>query len=134
MYRLFGRVCRAHLGVHQTLLLRTARSSVQMAARARTPSPIRPSGFVLGAVRAVIRQVPTARQAPATVVSYISLSICEMQRNLFCAGLVCTDGGITSGVILSEYGYADFGANYGGERTSVCLCCYAKVWIHYLPY
>ncbi|VDC01700.1 unnamed protein product [Peniophora sp. CBMAI 1063] len=33
-------------------------------------------------------------------------------------GLVCTDGGINSGVVLSEYGYADFGANYGGERTS----------------
>ncbi|KAF8305104.1 Osmotin thaumatin-like protein [Clavulina sp. PMI_390] len=33
-------------------------------------------------------------------------------------GLVCTDAGITSGVILSEYGYADFGADYGGERIS----------------
>ncbi|EIM91068.1 Osmotin thaumatin-like protein [Stereum hirsutum FP-91666 SS1] len=33
-------------------------------------------------------------------------------------GLVCTDAGITSGVILSEYGYANFGAAYGGERTS----------------
>ncbi|KAK0457456.1 Osmotin thaumatin-like protein [Desarmillaria tabescens] len=33
-------------------------------------------------------------------------------------GLVCTDAGITSGVILSEYGYANFGAQYGGERTS----------------
>jgi len=33
-------------------------------------------------------------------------------------GLVCTDAGITSGVIVSEYGYANFGANYGGERTS----------------
>ncbi|KAF7979161.1 hypothetical protein HWV62_43419 [Athelia sp. TMB] len=33
-------------------------------------------------------------------------------------GLVCTDAGITSGVIVSEYGYADFGAAYGGERTS----------------
>lgn len=31
---------------------------------------------------------------------------------------MCTDAGITSGVILSEYGYADFGAQYGGERTS----------------
>jgi hypothetical protein len=36
----------------------------------------------------------------------------------FLAGLVCTDGGITSGVIVSEYGFADFGANYGGQRTS----------------
>ncbi|KZP02744.1 Osmotin thaumatin-like protein [Athelia psychrophila] len=33
-------------------------------------------------------------------------------------GLVCNDAGITSGVIVSEYGYADFGAAYGGERTS----------------
>ncbi|KAF7969200.1 hypothetical protein HWV62_43421 [Athelia sp. TMB] len=33
-------------------------------------------------------------------------------------GLVCTDAGITSGVIVSEYGYANFGAAYGGERTS----------------
>ncbi|KAK0504456.1 Osmotin thaumatin-like protein [Armillaria luteobubalina] len=33
-------------------------------------------------------------------------------------GLVCTDAGITSDVILSEYGYANFGAQYGGERTS----------------
>jgi len=33
-------------------------------------------------------------------------------------GLVCTDAGITSGVIVSEYGYANFGAQYGGERTS----------------
>ncbi|KAI0032092.1 Osmotin thaumatin-like protein [Vararia minispora EC-137] len=33
-------------------------------------------------------------------------------------GLVCTDGGITAGVLLSEYGYANFGASYGGERTS----------------
>lgn len=33
-------------------------------------------------------------------------------------GMVCTDAGITAGVILSEYGYADFGAQYGGERTS----------------
>ncbi|KAF8305107.1 Osmotin, thaumatin-like protein [Clavulina sp. PMI_390] len=33
-------------------------------------------------------------------------------------GLVCTDAGITSGVILSEYGYANFGADYGGERIS----------------
>jgi hypothetical protein len=33
-------------------------------------------------------------------------------------GMVCTDAGITSGVIVSEYGYADFGAQYGGERTS----------------
>ncbi|PBK63092.1 Osmotin thaumatin-like protein [Armillaria solidipes] len=32
-------------------------------------------------------------------------------------GLVCTDAGITSGVILSEYGYANFG-QYGGDRTS----------------
>jgi hypothetical protein len=34
------------------------------------------------------------------------------------AGMVCTDAGITSGVIVSEYGYANFGAQYGGERTS----------------
>ncbi|KAF8305105.1 Osmotin thaumatin-like protein [Clavulina sp. PMI_390] len=33
-------------------------------------------------------------------------------------GLVCTDAGITSDVILSEYGYANFGAQYGGERIS----------------
>jgi len=33
-------------------------------------------------------------------------------------GLVCNDGGITSGVILSEYGYANFGAAYGGQRIS----------------
>ncbi|KAI0028788.1 Osmotin thaumatin-like protein [Vararia minispora EC-137] len=33
-------------------------------------------------------------------------------------GLICTDAGITSGVIVSEYGYANFGPNYGGERTS----------------
>ncbi|PIL25248.1 hypothetical protein GSI_13137 [Ganoderma sinense ZZ0214-1] len=32
-------------------------------------------------------------------------------------GLVCTDAGITSGVILSEYGYGDFG-QYGGQRTA----------------
>lgn len=32
--------------------------------------------------------------------------------------MVCNDAGITSGVILSEYGYADFGAQYGGERIS----------------
>ncbi|KAF9033989.1 Osmotin thaumatin-like protein [Hymenopellis radicata] len=32
-------------------------------------------------------------------------------------GLVCNDAGITSGVILSEYGYGDFGA-YGGQRTA----------------
>jgi hypothetical protein len=33
------------------------------------------------------------------------------------SGLVCTDGGITAGVILSEYGYGDFGS-FGGLRTS----------------
>ncbi|KZV89438.1 Osmotin, thaumatin-like protein [Exidia glandulosa HHB12029] len=33
-------------------------------------------------------------------------------------GLVCTDAGITSGVIVSEYGAADFGAQWGGKRTS----------------
>ncbi|EIM80416.1 Osmotin thaumatin-like protein [Stereum hirsutum FP-91666 SS1] len=33
-------------------------------------------------------------------------------------GLVCTDAGITAGVILSEFGYADFGTEWGGERTS----------------
>ncbi|KAH7099921.1 Osmotin, thaumatin-like protein, partial [Auriculariales sp. MPI-PUGE-AT-0066] len=32
-------------------------------------------------------------------------------------GLTCTDAGITSGVIVSEYGFADFG-QWGGERTS----------------
>ncbi|KAK0558761.1 hypothetical protein OC844_004903 [Tilletia horrida] len=32
-------------------------------------------------------------------------------------GLTPTDGGITSGVILSEYGYGDFG-QYGGQRTA----------------
>ena len=32
-------------------------------------------------------------------------------------GLVCTDAGITSGVILSEYGFGDFG-QYGGQRTA----------------
>jgi hypothetical protein len=34
------------------------------------------------------------------------------------AGMVCTDAGITSNVILSEYGYGNFGAQYGGERTA----------------
>ncbi|KZP02545.1 Osmotin, thaumatin-like protein, partial [Athelia psychrophila] len=33
-------------------------------------------------------------------------------------GLTCTDGGINSGVIAFEFGYADFGAAYGGIRTS----------------
>ncbi|VDC07199.1 unnamed protein product [Peniophora sp. CBMAI 1063] len=33
-------------------------------------------------------------------------------------GLKCTDGGITSGVILGEYGYGNFGSCCGGERTS----------------
>ncbi|KZT21566.1 Osmotin thaumatin-like protein [Neolentinus lepideus HHB14362 ss-1] len=33
-------------------------------------------------------------------------------------GMVCTDAGLNSGVIVSEYGYANFGAQYGGERTS----------------
>ncbi|EJD46954.1 Osmotin, thaumatin-like protein [Auricularia subglabra TFB-10046 SS5] len=33
-------------------------------------------------------------------------------------GLVCTDAGITSGVIVSEFGYADFGERWGGKRTS----------------
>jgi len=32
-------------------------------------------------------------------------------------GLVCTDAGITSGVIVSEYGYGNFG-QFGGERTA----------------
>ncbi|KAF8327576.1 Osmotin thaumatin-like protein [Cantharellus anzutake] len=32
-------------------------------------------------------------------------------------GLVCTDAGITSDVLLSEYGYGDFG-RWGGKRTS----------------
>ncbi|VDB95630.1 unnamed protein product [Peniophora sp. CBMAI 1063] len=32
-------------------------------------------------------------------------------------GLTCTDAGITSGVILGEYGFGDFG-QYGGQRTS----------------
>ncbi|KAF7323405.1 hypothetical protein HMN09_00121400 [Mycena chlorophos] len=32
-------------------------------------------------------------------------------------GLVCTDGGITSDVLLAELGYGDYG-QYGGERTS----------------
>ncbi|KAF9030142.1 Osmotin thaumatin-like protein [Hymenopellis radicata] len=32
-------------------------------------------------------------------------------------GLVCTDAGINSGVVLSEYGYDDFG-QWGGEPTS----------------
>ncbi|KAF7980643.1 hypothetical protein HWV62_37454 [Athelia sp. TMB] len=34
------------------------------------------------------------------------------------AGLICTDAGINAGVIVSEYGYADFGAEWGGKRTS----------------
>jgi hypothetical protein len=33
-------------------------------------------------------------------------------------GLICTDAGITSGVLLSEFGHADFGAAFGGVRTS----------------
>ncbi|VDC02764.1 unnamed protein product [Peniophora sp. CBMAI 1063] len=33
-------------------------------------------------------------------------------------GLVCNDAGITSGVILGEYGYGDFGSCCGGQRTS----------------
>ncbi|KAI1787935.1 Osmotin thaumatin-like protein [Ganoderma leucocontextum] len=32
-------------------------------------------------------------------------------------GLVCTDAGITSRVLLSEYGFGDFGS-YGGKRTA----------------
>jgi hypothetical protein len=36
----------------------------------------------------------------------------------FVVGMVCNDAGITSGVVVSEYGYANFGAQYGGERTS----------------
>jgi hypothetical protein len=32
--------------------------------------------------------------------------------------MVCNDAGITSGVIVSEYGYGNFGAQFGGERTS----------------
>ena len=32
-------------------------------------------------------------------------------------GLVCNDAGITSDVILSEYGFGDFG-QFGGQRTS----------------
>jgi hypothetical protein len=34
------------------------------------------------------------------------------------AGLVCTDAGLQGNAILSEYGFADFGAQYGGLRTS----------------
>ncbi|KZV74208.1 Osmotin thaumatin-like protein [Peniophora sp. CONT] len=33
-------------------------------------------------------------------------------------GLTCTDAGITSGVILGEYGWGDFGSCCGGQRTS----------------
>ncbi|EPQ60063.1 Osmotin, thaumatin-like protein [Gloeophyllum trabeum ATCC 11539] len=32
-------------------------------------------------------------------------------------GLTCTDAGLNSGVIVSEFGYGNFG-QYGGERTS----------------
>ncbi|KAF7323364.1 hypothetical protein HMN09_00121300 [Mycena chlorophos] len=32
-------------------------------------------------------------------------------------GLVCTDAGITSGVLLSEFGFANFG-QFGGDQTS----------------
>ena len=32
-------------------------------------------------------------------------------------GLVCNDAGITSGVLLSEYGFGDFG-QWGGQRTA----------------
>ncbi|KAI1785671.1 Osmotin thaumatin-like protein [Ganoderma leucocontextum] len=32
-------------------------------------------------------------------------------------GIVCNDAGITSGVILSEYGFGDFG-QFGGQRTA----------------
>jgi hypothetical protein len=31
--------------------------------------------------------------------------------------MVCNDAGITSGVVVSEYGYGNFG-QWGGERTS----------------
>lgn len=37
---------------------------------------------------------------------------------LIVSGLVCTDAGLNSGVIVSEYGWGDFGAAYGGVRTS----------------
>lgn len=92
-----------------------------MAARARTPSPTRLSVFAPGAVPAATRRALTARRVPATAVKRLASSTSMMQIELFFAGLVCTDGGITSGVILSEYGYADFGVNYGGQRTSVLL-------------
>jgi hypothetical protein len=34
------------------------------------------------------------------------------------SGLVCTDAGLNGNAIVSEYGYANFGAQYGGLRTS----------------
>ena len=90
-----------------------------MAEAAHSPSPTRPLVSALGAERVATRQAQTARQAPATAVSCSASRDVHDTIELIHSGLVCTDGGITSGVIVSEYGYADFGANYGGERTSV---------------
>lgn len=92
-----------------------------MAEAIHTPSPTRLSAYAPGVVRAATRRAQTARQVPAMAVRYLYSVPSVMQSGSLSAGLVCTDGGITSGVVLSEYGYADFGANYGGERTSVKL-------------
>jgi hypothetical protein len=47
----------------------------------------------------------------------VSCSAFWLLTSVLASGLVCNDAGITSGVIVSEYGYANFG-QWGGERTS----------------
>lgn len=72
-----------------------------------------------GDVRAVTATGPTVLLGVATEVCWHSS--CKFLSNTTdcrLSGLVCTDAGITSGVIVSEYGYGNFGAQYGGERTS----------------
>jgi hypothetical protein len=70
---------------------------------------------VPGAVPAATPAVLTARRVLATAVRISSFR--PFHSLMSRTGLVCTDAGITSGVLLAEYGFGDFG-NFGGLQTA----------------
>jgi hypothetical protein len=70
-----------------------------------------------GAVLAATRREPTAPPELALAVSRFPV-IPTAHQLISISGLVCTDAGLNGNAIVSEYGYANFGAQYGGLRTS----------------
>jgi hypothetical protein len=71
---------------------------------------------VRGAVLVAMRLAPTVRPEPVLAVSAPFVMFFH-KLTIVLTGLVCTDAGITSGVLLSEYGFGDFGS-FGGLRTA----------------